>query len=1275
MKRISFSRPTFLASFLLLALATPLMSAEDDDKSPVAGIENIDPTTLQVRILGDKQVTLDFYGENIFRVFRDDADGKLRNPVSEPPAQILVDEPRQKFGALEIVENGKKVTISTRSLSVEVDRETALLKVTDLRSGKTVLEEIKPANFEENKTSLTFKEQPDEYFFGGGVQNGRFSHKGNSVAIENQNSWTDGGVASPNPFFWSTSGYGILWHTFKPGTYDFGATKPGEVKISHDSSYLDIFIMVDAKPADLLKDYYQLTGGAALLPKFGFYQGHLNAYNRDFWKEDPDGITFEDGKQYKESQKDDGGIKESLNGEKENYQFSARAVIERYQKHDMPLGWVLPNDGYGAGYGQTETLDGNIKNLQDFGDFARENGVQIGLWTQSDLHPKDDVSALLQRDIVKEVRDAGVRVLKTDVAWVGAGYSFGLHGVADAAGIMAEYGNNARPFIISLDGWAGTQRYAGIWSGDQTGGQWEYIRFHIPTYIGSGLSGSPVIGSDMDGIFGGKHPVVNTRDYQWKTFTPLELNMDGWGAQEKYPHALGEPATSINRWYLKLKSELIPYTYSIAHEAVHGLPLVRAMFLEEANQYSLGTDTKYQFMYGPSFLVAPIYRENRPDDDGNDIRNGIYLPEGRWIDWFTGDLYLGGRIINEFPAPLWKLPVFVKQGAIIPMTAPNNHVSEIPKNHRIYEFYPHGKTTFTEYDDDGISEAYKSNAGTFTKIDSELRDDGHLTLTIHPSTGTFDGFVKEKSSELRINVTAKPTKVMAIVGNTEVKLGEATSLDELTKHLNYFCYEEAPNLNRFATPDSELAKLTVTKNPVLHVNLASADTTANTTIVILEGYQFEPRENLLVSKGGLTAPSATIKADDTGTYTLKPSWEKIANADFYEIEFNGMLYSTIRSTDFLLEELQPETKYELKLRAVNLAGKSEWVKLAATTQADPLQFAIKGILAKSTAPDQGGAGIQNLFDFDTHKEWHTKWGEKAVPFEFIADLKSVNQLEKLQYLPRSDGGNGTLLTGSIYHSMDKNHWTKVADFDWESDGTEKIVEFKDHPKAAYLKVEVTAGKGDFGSGRELYVFKVPGSESYIPGDINHDGKIDQNDMTSYQNYTGLRKGDADFEGYISKGDIDGNDRIDAYDISVVATQLNDGVKIDEPSKLAGKLKLSVPKEDYAAGELVEITITSDDFQEVNALSFALPYDAQDLEFVKIRPLKLQAMENLTLDRLHTDGKKVLYPTFVNLGEQKTLKGSEPIFIIEMKAKRKIHFTPKPENGVLVDKQLIQLKLW
>ena len=76
--------------------------------------------------------------------------------------------------------------------------------------------------FEEKQVTLTLKENPTEYFYGGGGQNGRFSHKGKAISIENQNSWTDGGVASPNPYYWSSNGYGMMWYTFKKGKYDFG---------------------------------------------------------------------------------------------------------------------------------------------------------------------------------------------------------------------------------------------------------------------------------------------------------------------------------------------------------------------------------------------------------------------------------------------------------------------------------------------------------------------------------------------------------------------------------------------------------------------------------------------------------------------------------------------------------------------------------------------------------------------------------------------------------------------------------------------------------------------------------------------------------------------------------------------------------------------------------------------------------------------------------------------------------------------------------------------
>ena len=1234
----------------------------------VTGARQINPTTVEVLLSDSTCMTLDFYGANLFRLFQDNRGGILRDPEANPEAHILVDTPRKAVGPIALLENTEELTIATTKIQVVFSKESGCFRLVRRSDGAVVAETVAPVELGAKRVALRLKEHPDEYFYGGGVQNGRFSHKGKVISIVNSNSWTDGGVASPTPFYWSTAGYGVMWHTFAKGRYDFGATEPNRVCIAHETNYLDLFFMVNDDPVGLLNDFYELTGHPVLLPKFGFYEGHLNAYNRDYWKEDAKGILFEDGKRYVESQKHIEGIKESLNGEKNNYPFSARAVIDRYEAHDMPLGWLLPNDGYGAGYGQTETLDGNIQNLKSLTDYAHSKGVEIGLWTQSDLHPKEGVSALLQRDIVKEVRDAGVRVLKTDVAWVGAGYSFGLNGVADVGHIMPYYGNDARPFIITLDGWAGTQRYAGIWSGDQTGGNWEYIRFHIPTYIGSGLSGQPNIGSDMDGIFGGKHTPVNVRDFQWKTFTPMQLNMDGWGANPKYPHILGEPAASINRWYLKMKSEIMPYAYSIAREAVDGKPMVRAMLIDDPNPYTLGTATRYQFLYGPYFLVAPIYQATEADEQGNDIRNGIYLPEGEWVDYFTGDCYRGGRIINNFEAPLWKLPLFVKRGAIIPLNRPHNHPNQVDGTERIYEVYPYAQTTtFTEYDDDGRTEAYRRGEGCTTQITQSLEAD-LATLRIAPTVGEFQGMVREKATIARFNLTSKPKRVTATVGGKRVKLTEVQTLEELSVTDNAFYYEQQPELNRFATAGSEMTQLHVVKNPLLHVRLAATDITRHEVCITIKGYAYQVEDKLLTQHGPLSAPTATVADERTTAYTLQPVWSKVAGADYYELEHNGMIYSTIRRDHLLLEDLRPETSYTIRLRAVNADGASEWTELTAKTKSDPLEWAIKGIVAETSCKNQGGEGVNHLFDFDESNLWHTAWGRKAVPFDLVMDLNSIGQVEKFIYLPRQNGGNGTLLQGTIYYSMDRKHWTEAGSFSWKG-GDAKEFLFKEKPVMRFIKIAVTQAVGDFGSGRELYVFCVPGTESYIPGDLNLDGKLDENDLTSYMNYTGLRQGDGDFEGYISKGDLNLNGLIDAFDIAHVAVKLEGGIESSRRDSLAGAVTVTADKKVYQVGETIEIRVKGTGLHGVNALSLALPYNEQEMEYVGTEALGMKAMRNLTTDRLHTNGQKALYPTFVNLGDKETLEGDAELLIIRFKAKRRLTLRLNATDGILVNKQL------
>ncbi|MDE5912545.1 MAG: alpha-xylosidase, partial [Muribaculaceae bacterium] len=192
-----------------------------------------------------------------------------------------------------------------------------------------------------------------------------------------------------------------------------------------------------------------------------------------------------------------------------------------------------------------------------------------------------------------------------------------------------------------------------------------------------------------------------------------------------------------------------------------------------------------------------------------------------------------------------------------------------------------------------------------------------------------------------------------------------------------------------------------------------------------------------------------------------------------------------------------------------------------------------------------------------------------------------------------------------------------------------------------------------------------------PGDINNDGKIDANDLTSYTNYTGLRRGDSDFD-YVSMGDVNRNGLLDAYDISVVATRLNGGIE-QHGAAIAGSIALVPDKRTYAAGDEVRVTVKGTAMSGLNALSFALPYDPSKYEFTGVEPIAVAGMENLTYDRLHTSGDKVLYPTFVNIGDQATIDGDSELFVLKFRAKTRGSFNLTPSGIILVDKQLDTLE--
>ena len=121
--------------------------------------------------------------------------------------------------------------------------------------------------------------------------------------------------------------------------------------------------------------------------------------------------------------------------------------------------------------------------------------------------------------------------------------------------------------------------------------------------------------------------------------------------------------------------------------------------------------------------------------------------------------------------------------------------------------------------------------------------------------------------------------------------------------------------------------------------------------------------------------------------------------------------------------------------------------------------------------------------------------------------------------------------------------------------------------------------------------------------------------------------------------------------------------------VAGEISFTTDKTQVAAGDIVTITVKGKALQSVNALSFALPYDATQWEYLGIDPVGMKEMRSLTNDRLHSDGQKALYPTFVNCGEQSYLDADATLMTIRFRAKQRGRVNLKPQDGILVDKYL------
>lgn len=266
---------------------------------------------------------------------------------------------------------------------------------------------------------------------------------------------------------------------------------------------------------------------------------------------------------------------------------------------------------------------------------------------------------------------------------------------------LAKNDGGKRPFVLTRAAYAGSQKYCGGWTGDNHS-IWAHIALSLEQVCNLSVSGLAMCGSDIGGFGSDTTPELLVRFYEAAVFVPFFRNHSAMGTRRQEPWQFDETTIDAVRKTVKLRYRFIPYIYDLAHECEKtGAPIVRPLVYEYPVDKHV-RNISDEYMLGSFVLVAPVIAP------GKEARE-VYLPDGDWYDYYTGEKYSGGRYILA-DAPLDKVPVFIKAGAIIPVADGEIRSTEDITEDKISILTYPGKGSFVHYQDDNETFAYRDGA-------------------------------------------------------------------------------------------------------------------------------------------------------------------------------------------------------------------------------------------------------------------------------------------------------------------------------------------------------------------------------------------------------------------------------------------------------------------------------------------------------------------------------------------------------------------------------------
>lgn len=268
-----------------------------------------------------------------------------------------------------------------------------------------------------------------------------------------------------------------------------------------------------------------------------------------------------------------------------------------------------------------------------------------------------------------------------------------------------------RPFVLTRAAYSGTQRYCATWTGDNVA-TWEHLWIANVQMQRMCMSGYSFVGSDIGGFAEQPNGELFARWIQLGVFHPFCRVHSSGDHGDQEPWSFGDEITDIVRKFIELRYQLLPYLYTTFYQYVtHGTPMLRSLvyYDQEDAQTHFRTD---EFLFGEHILVCPV---QEPNAQGR----RMYMPKGNWYNYWTDELVLG-KVEKWVSAPLDKIPMFVKEGAMIPKYPIQQYVGEKEIDQlQIDVYYKEGTESSTIYEDQ--LEGYDYRKGRFSLRKFRLR--------------------------------------------------------------------------------------------------------------------------------------------------------------------------------------------------------------------------------------------------------------------------------------------------------------------------------------------------------------------------------------------------------------------------------------------------------------------------------------------------------------------------------------------------------------------------